>query len=399
MAQDRILIVDDEQPNLDLCVTILNADYDVHTAASAEAALERLREHGEYPVVVSDMHMPGISGAELLEQVRNRTPDTIRIMVTADQSQPVAVDAANRGQVFRFLNKPLTRTTLTTAVRDAFEEYRRASAEKELLASTANGCIDLLGKVLSVVSPSASSKSIRVTRIIQDVCECLGVTDPWELTMAATLSQLGCIALPKRLISRVAKQESLSRRSAERWRSHPQLAHDLIQRIPRLERVAEIVLRQQDAYEPSADNRLQERRSVGWRAACLAAGLEYDTWLELSEEPAYALSKLEQSEQAYPGDILEGFASVMQIDTESRSKLVKVSEICSGMILLEDLVDEDGRVLLSNGIEISELHLSSLFGHGYGSSIRKPVRVLCNSAPQEEAAVDQAGDPAPQLQN
>lgn len=381
MDREQILIVDDEQPNLDLAVTILHSDFEVHTARCAADALGLINAHGEYPLVVSDMHMPGISGAEFLEQVRTQTPDTIRIMLTADTSQQIAVEAANRGHVFRFLNKPMSRAVLTRAVRDGLEEYRRRKAEKDLLAGTANGCIELLGEVLSVVSPLAFAKSRRVTRTVEELCHQLSVTDAWELTMAATLSQLGCITLPERLLSRVAKRESLSRHSSELWRSHPQLAHDLIRRIPRLERVAEIVQGQQSVYERSSDDLLEERRTVGWRAACLGAALEYDAWVELSNEPAQALSRLEQSQQAYPMDLLDGFACVMRVDTEQRSKLVMVKEFRSGMILLENLTDSEGRILLTNGQRISELHLTSLYGHGYGSSIRQPVRVLCPLRP------------------
>jgi hypothetical protein len=212
------------------------------------------------------------------------------------------------------------------------------------------------------------------------------VTDAWELTMAATLSQLGCISLPDTLISRVARREPLSRHSADLWRSHPQLAHKLIAKIPRLERVAEIVLAQQLPYDRSSDDPLLERRTVRWRAACLGAGLEYDSWVELSNEPQHALGRLEQAAGAYPQDVIEAFAEVMRIDTHRRSRLVMLKELTSGMILLENLVDRDGRVLLTNGQRISELHISRLYGLGYGASVRQPVRVLCTSTAAAQTA-------------
>lgn len=380
MAKDRVLLVDDETANLDLYLLLLGSEYEVLTETSAQSALELLTRQGPIPLVVSDMHLPGMSGIEFLERVQERYPESVRIMATGDFAQSVAVDASNRAQVFRFLNKPCSRASLLSAVRDGFTEFRRRATEKELLASTANGCIELLGETLSVVSPLAFAKATRVTRTINDACQQLRVTDAWELTMAATLSQLGCISLPDKLISRVARREPLSRTSAALWQAHPQVAHDLIMKIPRLERVAQIVLGQQQPYERSTDDVELERRTVGWRAACLGAGLEYDSWVELSNEPQHALGRLEQAAASYPLDVIEAFAEVMHIDTHRRSRLVMINELCSGMILLENLVDRDGRVLLTNGQRIAEWHITRLYGLGYGGSIRQPVRVLCTTS-------------------
>jgi CheY-like chemotaxis protein len=380
MTKDRVLLVDDEQPNLDLYQLLLRSEFELLTASCATEALEVLARQGELPIIVSDMHLPGTCGIELLEQVHERWPETIRIMITADVSQAVAVEASNRGRVFRFLNKPCSRAGLLGAVRDGLAEYRRRHTEKELLASTANGCITLLGEVLSVVSPLAFAKATRVARTVEQLCEQLKVGDAWEMTMAATLSQLGCISLPEKLMTRVARREPLSRHSAELWRSHPQVAHDLIVKIPRLERVAEIVLGQQTPYERTSDDPVLERRSVRWRAGCLGAALEYDSWVELSNDPQMALGRLELVGNAYPPDVIQAFAEVMRIDTHRRSRLVMLNELTSGMVLLENLVDPHGRVLLTNGQRISELHISRLFGLGYGSSVRQPVRVLCTAA-------------------
>lgn len=380
MAKDRVLLVDDEQTNLDLYGLLLGSEFELLNATSAAEALELLGQQIEIPVVVSDLHLPGTCGIDLLERVLERSPETIRIMITADVSQVVAVEAANRARVFRFLNKPCSRASLLGAVRDGLRCYRSHRAEQELLASTANGCIELLGEVLSVVSPNAFAKATRVARTIEQICEQLKVTDAWELTMAATLSQLGCISLPEKLLTRVARREPLSHRSAQLWRSHPQLAHSLIIKIPRLERVAEIVLGQLQAYERTTDDPVLERRSVRWRAGCLAASLEYDSWVELSNEPQLALGRLEQAVDSYPADVIYAFAEVMRIDLHRRSRLVMMNELTSGMILLENLVDSEGRVLLTNGQRISDLHISRLFGLGYASSVRQKVRVVCTAA-------------------
>jgi response regulator RpfG family c-di-GMP phosphodiesterase len=380
MGKDRLLMVDDEQANLDLYMLLLGADFDIHTAPSAEVAIDMLRDRGGYPLVVTDMHMPGLSGNDFLRQVQEFSPDTVRIMVTGDLSQATAVEAANQGQVFRFLNKPCSRQLLRQAIRDGLEEHRRHVDEKELLASTVNGCVNLLGEVLSLVSPVAFAKTSRVTRIVEQICERLHVTDAWEVAMAATLSQLGCIALPDELLGRVAAPAKLSPAESDLWKSHPKLGHDLIAKIPRMDRVAGIVLRQQLPYVHTGTDARQERRGVPWRAACLRAALEFDACVKLLQEPDHALFRMKQSDPPHPRDVLEALAELVVVDDAGTSRLLKFHELRTGMILAENLVDRDGRVLLTSGQRIAELHMERIYRLGYGSSVREPIRVLCPDA-------------------
>src|SRR5262245_1471165 len=263
-------------------------------------------------------------------------------MITADVSQTSAVDAVNSGGVFRFLNKPISRHSFLRAVRDGLEDYRRRMAEKELLSSTVNGCISLLGEVLALVSPVAFAKTSRVTRMVEQICDQLDVTDAWELPMAATLSQLGCITLPDELIKQAIHAPRLSARDAELWRSHPRLGRDLISRIPRMDRIADIVLRQQCAYVPSRNDPIQERRDLPWRGACLRAALEYDAAVEFYDQPDHALYTLEQSDPSHPRDVLDAIAHMVQLHRHRKHRLLRMHEIRAGMILLENLVDRDG---------------------------------------------------------
>ncbi|MEZ6104810.1 MAG: response regulator [Pirellulaceae bacterium] len=71
-----------------------------------EAALEELRQHGPFAVVVSDMQMPGMTGVQLLHRIGELSPDTVRMMLTGNADQQTAVEAVNEGHIFRFLNKP-----------------------------------------------------------------------------------------------------------------------------------------------------------------------------------------------------------------------------------------------------------------------------------------------------
>ena len=94
---DKILFVDDEPAVLDGYKRILHKDFDLNTATGGEQALAEIHEHGPYSVVISDMRMPGMNGAQFLARVRQTAPDTIRMLLTGHADLNAAMDAVNEG--------------------------------------------------------------------------------------------------------------------------------------------------------------------------------------------------------------------------------------------------------------------------------------------------------------
>src|SRR5450432_1390032 len=102
----RVLFVDDEPNLLASFQRSFRKLLEFDVAAGGAEALVAFERHGPYAVIVSDMRMPGIDGMELLEKIKVLYPATVRIMLTGNADQQTAVDAVNRGQIFRFINKP-----------------------------------------------------------------------------------------------------------------------------------------------------------------------------------------------------------------------------------------------------------------------------------------------------
>ncbi|MCA9599218.1 MAG: response regulator [Myxococcales bacterium] len=117
-----VLFVDDDEANLVVCEAALGDDFDVQTASSAADALKVFEER-DVAVLVTDQRMPGVTGVELCEQVKERSPDTIRILITAYSDLKAAIDAINRGQVRRYLKKPWEPDELAAEIRDALHLY------------------------------------------------------------------------------------------------------------------------------------------------------------------------------------------------------------------------------------------------------------------------------------
>jgi two-component system probable response regulator PhcQ len=123
----KILIVDDQALVLGVLKEILSrGPYSVYAAQSAEQALEIMAREA-VDVVISDERMPGMRGSEFLTIIRNRYPDTVRIIITGHASLESTIRAINEGEIYRLLTKPVTGEDLHAAVKDALAHKAKAS--------------------------------------------------------------------------------------------------------------------------------------------------------------------------------------------------------------------------------------------------------------------------------
>jgi signal transduction histidine kinase len=129
----RILIVDDDAHVPAALAAQLHERFDIVCATSGAEALERMREAGPFPVVVSDMRMPELDGAQLLARIRQIDPDTVRLLLTGHADFAAAVRAVNDGHIFRLLTKPCSTDKLAAALDDALEQHRIVTGDRKLL--------------------------------------------------------------------------------------------------------------------------------------------------------------------------------------------------------------------------------------------------------------------------
>jgi DNA-binding NtrC family response regulator len=106
---DKILFVDDDPDTLDGYKRILSPEFKIDLADGAANGFAAVEGNGPYSVVISDMRMPAMTGAEFLGQVRQRASDTVRMLLTGDTDLGSAIEAVNQGNIFRFLTKPCKR--------------------------------------------------------------------------------------------------------------------------------------------------------------------------------------------------------------------------------------------------------------------------------------------------
>ncbi len=123
-VKPALLFVDDERRVLTSMRAMFRRDYDVVLANSGDEAVEVLRGRDDIHVVVSDQRMPGMTGVELLAQVKEEYPSSMRILLTGYADLEAVEASINESEVFRYLMKPCPTDELRDAIRLAVQAAR-----------------------------------------------------------------------------------------------------------------------------------------------------------------------------------------------------------------------------------------------------------------------------------
>lgn len=117
-----VLYIDDEDNNLNSFKASLRRDFKIQTAMDAQEGLKMVQEH-EFEVVIADQRMPGMTGVEFFEKLVAVNPLPIRILLTGYSDIASVIDAINKGEVYRFIDKPWNIEQIKNAIKNAGEIY------------------------------------------------------------------------------------------------------------------------------------------------------------------------------------------------------------------------------------------------------------------------------------
>jgi putative nucleotidyltransferase with HDIG domain len=132
----KILCVDDEPNVLSALRRMFSLEgCEITTADSGAAALEQFATQ-RFDVIISDMQMPEMNGAQLLQQVRQQWPDTMRLLLTGTADLANAVAAINQGEIYRYISKPWNDDELLGVVKSAVALASLAKERERLTALT-----------------------------------------------------------------------------------------------------------------------------------------------------------------------------------------------------------------------------------------------------------------------
>ncbi len=122
-----VLLVDDEPHILSSLNRTLSDYFSISKAKSGEEALAKIEERGPFAVIISDYRMPRMNGIEFFTRVKERAPESVRIILTGYASVDMAIEAINKAGIFYFLSKPFQSKELLKITAIAVEKYRRES--------------------------------------------------------------------------------------------------------------------------------------------------------------------------------------------------------------------------------------------------------------------------------
>jgi response regulator RpfG family c-di-GMP phosphodiesterase len=381
-AKPKVLLVDDEPRVIEGLAQLLRREFDVRTASVPQDALRMLNEINDLAVIVSDMRMPGMDGATLLHEFMIRRPDVARILLTGEAGRDGAIRAVNEGQILRFLTKPCPIEELRAAVEAGVIHHRMIRAERAVLLETLIGCIKALMEVLAIANPVAFGRAERIRKVTMQCAERLNCTDFWQLEAAAMLSQLGYITVPEVTLEKMYAGEPLTPAERQKVDAVPDVANALLEHIPRLEPVVQIVaaLKWNDAQLAKLGE-----GTIGLGARILGAVIEYEALVAGGKSRDQVFAELRRKSGRYGEKLVAQLHDcigqtervVSRRAPEEREMLLR--EVMPGARLQTELRTDSGALLVPVNFEVTKTLLDRI-ANIHPDLLNRPVRVVLPSS-------------------
>lgn len=390
---NRILFVDDEPNVLEGIKRQLRKKFQVAVANSGEEALEKIKEAGPYAVVVSDMQMPGMNGLEFLQKAQELAPLTVRMMLTGNSDQATVTEAVNRGEVFRFMCKPCPPEDMIALLNDGIEHHRLITAEKELLSNTLTSSVKVLMDVLAIAKPVLFAQAARVRQRIGRLAKECGVDNAWECEVSAMLCHIGCIGMPDSVIAKVLNSQELTDAERNVWATHPQIGHDLIESIPRLNGIAKTLLYQNKQFDGGG---FPEQGAGGEEipiaARLLKVAMDYERAITRWPDTEYAFAELKSRENIYDPAVVEALRKIDDLEGGAVVLPIGITNLPDQGVVFQDILTREGDIAVQRGTELNLTLCQRIKGLYNGRGIREPMWIM---VPENVAETIAPHQPAP----
>ena len=391
-----VLFVDDETNILSSLKRLFRpCGYRIFTAESGAQALE-IMQHESVDIVVSDMRMPEMNGAQFLEQVNAKWPDTIRILLTGHAEIGATIDAINKGHIYRYISKPWEDNDIILSIKQALhqkqlelanrglEELTRkqneelkdlnANLEQKVKARTeelrqAMGFLEMaheklkqgfitsirvFSNLIEMREGAMAGHSRRVAELSRAIAQKMKVneTDAQDLFLAALLHDVGKIGFPDYLLEK--SFANLTGEERLEVMKHPAKGQTALMALEQLNGAAKLIRSHHERFDGLGYPDKLHGLEIPLGARILALANEYD-----AAQIGMLLSKrLKQSDavlfiqegrgKRYDPAVVEAFMAVMQSTVQAVRELALHSDqIRPGMMLSRDLMTGHGELLLS----------------------------------------------------
>lgn len=433
-VSSTLLFVDDELNILSSLKRLFRpTGHTVMTASSGQAALEIL-ENNKIDLIISDMRMPEMDGAELLSRVAKQWPNIVRILLTGFADMESTIRAVNEGHIYRYVSKPWEDNDIKLTVKQALErKYLKAERDhlldltkkqneklkdlninlenkvkdrtKELshahdsLRKSYFSSIKTFSNLIEMREGTVSGHSKRVAENAQKIAVKLGLKkdDVQQIFFAALLHDIGKISLPDGLINKPFS--SLSDDEKKQVIKHSALGEALIMGFEPLSDAAKIIRGHHEYFNGSGYPDKLKGDDIPIGARILALVNEYDA-LQQGTLVSKNLSKKEAQDyilrnkgHLFDPAVVDAFVTI-QIDKPQQSKKsslpaveISVDDLTPGMVLAHDLITKGGILVLSEGYVLDDKIIGKIrkFSQSTDENIEIKVFLGQEKVPQAQA--------------
>jgi response regulator RpfG family c-di-GMP phosphodiesterase len=376
MTLATVLFVDDDKHALAAYYRTLRKSYDVHVAASGEAALQALAESKDFEVLVSDMRMPSMDGIEFLEKARALAPDATRVMLTGASDRSTAIEAVNRGAIFRFLAKPCSAEELGAALDAAVRQHRLITAERDLLDKTFGGGIRVMTEILAVVDPQSFGRSDAARDLARMLSTAVGHPPDWELDVAAMLAPIGNVTIPPAVLVKARSGLVLTGAEQDMLQRTPLAGSLLLANIPRLEQVARVVHYQNKRWDGGGfphDDVAGEQIPIASRLLRVAFDVVAAEDGGLPRRKAIGV--LADKPGMYDPAIVAAAERMVPQPASMGAYEVDADGLREGMALAANANSSDGKILIGSGQRLTKALIERLRNFKRTQGIEEPLLI------------------------
>jgi response regulator RpfG family c-di-GMP phosphodiesterase len=376
--KEKVLFVDDDVNVLSSMNRRFRKTLDLSTAQSGPDALALLaKSGGDYAVVISDMKMPKMSGARLLEEIQKLYPDIIGIILTGHADVESAVIAVNQGRTFRFLTKPCKPEDIGQAIVDAIKQYRLVHAEQSLLKETLTGSVSMLTELVGISDPLLFYQSGKVKQITAFLLDQMNIEDKWEFEVAAMFANLGYISIPQPLLKKHFSSAVLEPSEQIIVDAAETFSAQLVKHIPRLENVASMLDDRNCGHNIGSQtpyHAIEDRIKFG--GSLVRITTDFVTLLMQGVSIADAVATLAKKKDKYDSYLLKLITGYQDAD-ESDGDVISLDaeQLVAGMILLQDVKTNQGVLLLKQNQQLTEAALLKLIMSARNKTLVQPILV------------------------
>lgn len=380
---DRVLLIDDDANLLSGLQRQLRKQFDLTIAEGGQAALKAVEAANErrepFAVALCDMRMPGMDGIEVLSRIRDLAPETVRMMLTGNADQQTAIDAINKGAIFRFYTKPCPAEDLALGLKAGCEQYALITAERDLLEKTLAGSIKVLADVVAMNDPVSYTVATRLREWVRLLTVEFKLPHRWQLEIAAMLLPIGLVSVPPELIAKQRRGEELSEAERTVFDRTPEAARNLVANIPRLSKVAEILWLQDRGFDGSgfpADG--PKGNDIPFDARLLKILKDIAELSQGGVPDATAFAEIDRRRSQYDPNLLFKVRSCLlplMTATTVTEVDVPISALRPGHTVLTDIRLTNGHLILSAKTLLSAAQVERLRSLGKIYSFVEPVRV------------------------